>query len=239
LTSATKYVLDTFVPTQPTTPALNHGSHPIQDGAKPQAVPTRSAHLRNLVQAMIAFANTLVETLATPTRLAEHAVIARRFGTANIALITGRIARGLLMALALNRRLIRIARQLDKPTAARAAHHTPATRTQPRAPRHPVQRAPAIDSAADDAALLARLPTAEEIAERIRNRPIGRVIEDICRDLGILPSDLLWQQLELPIIINGGSLVRLFQQVSKRVICQRSCPMPAYPPQPRIATGPP
>jgi hypothetical protein len=229
---------------QPQRPALNHGPRPNQAGPEPQAAPSRSGHLRTLVQSLIAFASTLVETLSVHTHPTAHAAIALRFGTTNLTLITARIARALLMAMALNRRLARIARQLDNPVAQRPA--SPA-RTNPIRPR--AARAPALDQAADDAALLARLPTAEEIAAQIRHRPIGRVLEDICRDLGILPSDPLWRDLQLPIIANGGNLVRLFKRVTTRVIRHSLNP----PPEPRrllasfpnlilpplIATGPP
>jgi hypothetical protein len=223
--------------TQPPRPALNNGPDPSQDGPEPQPTPSRSAHLRSLVQALIAFASTLVDNLAAPAHPNADAAIARRFGTTNLALITARITRGLLMAMALNRRLARVAQQLDKPAAQNTSVRAIALSTKPAQPRAP--RPPAPQPDADDAALLARLPTAEEIAGQIRHRPIGRVIEDICRDLGILPSDPLWQQLQLPIIINGGNLVRLFKQVSKRVTCRDSYPMPAHAPKLQIATGPP
>jgi hypothetical protein len=203
-------------------------------------MPSRSAHLRGLVQALIAFASALVENLATPAHPKVHADIARRFGTTNLGLITARIARGLLMAMALNRRLARIAKKLDSPAAQKTSMGAVALRTRPAKPRAP--RPSATHPNADDAAPLARLPTAEEIAVQIRHRPIGRVIEDICRDLGILPSDPLWRDLQLPIIANGGNLVRLFKQVSKRVTSYAAMLFPPQePPTPRAltATGPP
>jgi hypothetical protein len=142
--------------------------------------------------------------------------------------------------MALNRRLARVAQQLDKPAAQAAARAAIALSTKPAQPRAP--RTPAPQPDADDAALLARLPTAEEIAAQIRHRPIGGVIEDICRDLGILPSDSIWQDLQLPIIANGGNLVRLFKQVSKRVTAYGASLFPPQePPAPSAltATGPP
>ena len=47
---------------------------------------------------------------------------------------------------------------------------------------------------------LARLPTPAEIAAEVRRRPIGAVLADICRDLGIMPSDPLWRELQRAII---------------------------------------
>jgi hypothetical protein len=211
------------MPPQPQRPALNNGPSPNQAGPEPQSTPTRSARLRTLLQTLIAFASTLVETLAT--NQTAHPTIAYRFGTTNLSLITARIARALLMAMALNRRLIRIARQLDTPTPRPSAKPS----SQPRAPKPPAPR-----PGADDEALLTRLPTAQEIAAQIRHRPIGRVLEDICRDLGILPSDPLWRDLQLPIIANGGNLVRLFKHVTTRVIRHSLNPTPLL-----AATGPP
>ena len=210
---------------QPQRPALNNGPSPNPAGSEPTPTPTRSTRLRTLLQTLITFASTLVETLATNP--AAHPTIAYRFGTTNLGLITARIARALLMAMALNRRLARIAKQLDAPqrptTIAR-------TRREPRAPKPPTPRPSEIT----DEALLTRLPTAQEIAAQIRHRPIGRVLEDICRDLGILPSDPLWRDLELPIIGHGGNLVRLFRHVTTRVLRHSVNPPPLL-----AATGPP
>ena len=69
---------------------------------------------------------------------------------------------------------------------------------------------------------LAHLPTADEIAAEVRRRPIGAVIADICRDLGILPGHKLWRELSLAIIDHGGSLVRLSEDIFKRLRLARA-----------------
>ena len=56
---------------------------------------------------------------------------------------------------------------------------------------------------------LARLPTPEQIAAQVRRRPIGAVIGDICRDLGILPSHPLWRDVERAMMEHGGACARL------------------------------
>ena len=91
---------------------------------------------------------------------------------------------------------------------------------------------------------LAPLPTPEQIAAEVRRRPVGAVIADICRDLGILPSHPLFGELSSAIIGYGGSLARLFTDVLDRVL-----PIPASarhltrraasPAPPAAATGPP
>jgi hypothetical protein len=95
---------------------------------------------------------------------------------------------------------------------------------------------------------LARLPTPEDIAAQVRRRPIGAVIADICRDLGIMPSNPLWRELPLAIIANGGNLATLVKDILKRVfpfpINPRATVHPAgpalYPPFAGTpGTGPP
>jgi hypothetical protein len=71
---------------------------------------------------------------------------------------------------------------------------------------------------------LAGLPTADQIAAEVRRRPIGAVIADICRDLGILPSHSLWRDVQKLIIEHGGSLVRLLSDLIDQ----------AFSPDPRL-----
>ena len=71
------------------------------------------------------------------------------------------------------------------------------------------------------------LPTPEQIAAEVRRRPIGAVIADICRDLGIMPSHPLWPELQHLIIRYGGNLANLVKD-----ILDRAFPYPA-------ANGPP
>ncbi len=60
------------------------------------------------------------------------------------------------------------------------------------------------------------LPTESEIAAWVRRRPIGTVIADICRDLGIMCDHPLWRQLHLAITMEGGSYTRLVTEIIKR-----------------------
>jgi hypothetical protein len=50
-----------------------------------------------------------------------------------------------------------------------------------------------------------------------RRRPVGAIIADICRDLGIVPSNPLWRELSRGIIENGGNLATLFKDTCKRL----------------------
>ena len=164
--------------------------------------------------------------LATKLRNNPHPL-----GASDIAEILARITRGLLRAEALEARLIRSA---ARPDAAPAP---------PRAPSH--RQSPAAQAAAPptDATnpLLACLPTPKQIAAEVRRRPIGAVIADICRDLGIMPNHPLWRELQLVIIRHGGSLARLVKDILNNAFARPASVWPAVPLQrpAASATGPP
>jgi hypothetical protein len=91
---------------------------------------------------------------------------------------------------------------------------------------------------------LARLPTEEQIAAEVRRRPVGAVIADICRDLGIMPTHPLWGDLSPVILRYGGNLPRLWREILALLRPRYSPDRPpawTAPPQrsPVPATGPP
>ena len=150
---------------------------------------------------------------------------ARRFGTADIAIMLLRIARGIRRAAALEALLLaRAARGRDLVVASIRLPSLPRDPSLgPSAPR-PI-RAP-----------LPLEPSDEEIAADVRRRPVGAVIMDICHDLGVLPGELGEMQRELTdaVIYYGGSLVRLVQADEVwRLWRERNAPLRAG------ATGPP
>jgi len=90
------------------------------------------------------------------------------------------------------------------------------------------------------------MPTAEQIAAEIRHRPVGAVIADICRDLGIMADHPLWRELHLAII--GGSLTGFVTDMFKRAhaTLRESADALSAPPAPApplslepACTGPP
>jgi hypothetical protein len=175
-------------------------------GAAPDPKPTRASGLRGLVRALIAYGR----HLATTFRDNPH-----KFSAGDIALILARITRGLLRAEALEARIIRNAARLDASPAA-----------PPRAPSH--RQAPPARAATapptDAAGPGISLPTPEQTAAEVRRRPIGAVIADICRDLGITANHPLWRELRIVIIRYGGSLANLVKD-----ICERAFQCPASP----------
>jgi len=212
----------------------------VTDAPTPAAASTRSSRLIGLVRGLIDYARELTAILQAPRVETQHFRITRAFGTLNIDLILARIARGLWLAVALEKRLVRGAAHLDappRPAATVAA--TPVTTATAAAPRTKPPRAPVRPAIEDDAALLARFPTAKEITAMARGRAIGVVITDICHDLGIDTSHPLWRGLHEAIYMNGGSLVRLVRNLLKRHLGTNFYPpdMVVFPPMPHRRTA--
>ena len=178
--------------------------------------PSRASGLLGLVRRLIDYGRQLATTL----RSNPHP-----FSASDIALILARITRGLLRAEALEARIIRDAARLDaEPAPPRAASH----RQSP--PARATDRRQACSGG------LTRMPTPEQIAAEVRRRPIGAVIADICRDLGIMPNHPLWRELRVLIIRYGGSLAKLVKDIFDRAF--QLPPPPGHPPGPRRPCDP-
>jgi hypothetical protein len=169
--------------------------------------------LLHIVRWIIVFGKDFAAALQQRAATADFRHIAHRYRTSDIKLILARITRGLMLAGALEAKLAeRVAHGRDEPNA-------PARPPAPRAPRDGAAsgcRAPRRTNIID--LPLDRLPTAEEIASELRRRPIGAIIADICRDIGIMPGDMdgeQWQELSQAMMFNGGNLVVLVYRESK------------------------
>jgi len=194
--------------------------------------PRRFGCLLDLVRRVIDYGRELAATLQRRGANTDLTDTVRAFGTADIGRILARITQGLQRAGILEQRLIRCPDPPTPPLRAPAA----------RAPRATAPTAPRPAAPADAPA---RLPTAEWIAVHARRQPLGVVLADICRDLGIMPSNPLWQELSSAIIRYGGNLARLFNDVLALARATRYLdlppalrPAPAAPPC-ISATGPP
>ena len=168
----------------------------------PTTEPTRVGRLLDLVRKLIDYGKELATALRHHSATIDLAAATRPFGTRDIALILARITCGLYRASALEARVVRNAARLDAAPRPRA---TPAVAKPAAAARPPA--APPSD------ARLAYLPTPEQIAAEVRRRPIGAVIADICRDLGITPSHPLWREVQMAMIRYGGSLANLVRDL--------------------------
>jgi len=151
-----------------------------------EATPGRFGSVLLVVRALIDFGRQMLATVRQGSNdggdRAAVAGIKLRFRTLDVASIVARITRALALAATLETRLEKL--------AARVPAEPESDDRQPR-----VRAA----KAADDG-----LPTAAAIAKRLRQRPIGVVLAEICRELGIMPSDPLWQEAFLPILTHGG-----------------------------------
>ena len=185
--------------------------------------PSRSGRLLSLVRQLIDFGKQLAATL----RSNPHP-----FGTGDIALILARITRGLLRAEALEARIIRTP-PVWTPSPRR--HALPVIDRRP--PGRRGRRSAPLPELC--------LPTPEQIAAEVRRRPIGAVIADICRDLGIGPDHPLWRELSDLIIYYGGNLANLVKDILSRARQRRASLWPPASPAPSLqspspaGTGPP
>ena len=194
--------------------------------------------LLSLVRKLIDYGKDLATTLRARGLTDRPAGASAHFGTRDIALILSRIAAALLRADALESRLLRSAARPDpKPRPPRAP-----SQCAPRAARQQAEPAEQPDP------LLARLPTPEQIAAEIRRRPVGAVLVDICRDLGIMADHPLWRELNLAIIVHGGGLGAFCRDMCQRARAtwHEAMNALAIPPEPSTllspepaSTGPP
>ena len=171
----------------------------------PPTRPSRSANLLGLVRKLIDYGRELAATIRRRA-LTDPTSVRCCFGTVDAAQILARISLGLHRANALEARLLRNAERLDAPPRGAASQPTPRT-----------PRPAAAPAAGETNARLTHLPTPEQIAAKIRRQPIGAVIADICRDLGILPSHPLWRELQVAIIKECGSLANLVKDILDQV----------------------
>jgi hypothetical protein len=236
-------------PAQGPTPITETDPHRFGAGT-----PGAIGRVLNVVRKLVDYGKQLATTVQQHAATPRFALFAKPFGTAELAVILARITNGLRRAAALEARLCqRVERGRDLTLAPVRAptQRTPGAARQvgpPDAKSDPqCARSRVAPRAAEDPRL-ARLPTEEEIAAEVRRRPVGAVIVDICRDLGIAPGQLdrtFWNELSLSIISYGGSLAGFFADLSRRLanfpsVDHTDTGWPAAPKRlPAPATGPP
>ncbi|MEJ0015558.1 MAG: hypothetical protein WDN25_03175 [Acetobacteraceae bacterium] len=189
--------------------------------------PSPTLRLVSLVRALIDYGRQLAAMLQQRTPATDLTPVKRNFGTVDIALILACITRGLHRAAALEARLdARLAR--EQAASSNPTPGTPAPGTVPRRQRRAAKPLDRIAGAADPR--LVSMPTPRDIAAEIRRRPIGAVIADICRDLGIMPSHALWRELSGAIIASGGNLATLVKDICDRATVWLIDPPASLPP---------
>lgn len=227
-----------FMSAPATTTAPPPHSDPRQDRRQPPATP-RVDSLLGLLRLLITFGRTLSVALQPPPT--ADGTPAADIGLAQRLL---RLARGLMRAAALETLLRRRAEQgrdLVRVRVRKPRHH----RTRPPEPK----RANHLrDLTRDVDPPVLRLPTAQEIANELRRRPIGAILADICADIGISRDDLdraQWDRLRRMIDDHGGSFSNYHRRMVHRwarafgvALMQPPAALPAPPPPP-IRPAPP
>jgi len=179
---------------------------PPQPGPTAEAKPSRFAPILSLVRKLVDYGKQLAASLQQPTPTTDLDEVARTFGSYDFRQIIASVLRGLHRAAELEARLEHLdARPQPEPR--------PAALRAPRAPRAAASPAPRAPTAP---AIPSYLLTPEQIAEQVRTRPIGAVLADICRDLGILPCHPLWRELSMAIMRFNGNLMRLYKDIDRR-----------------------
>jgi hypothetical protein len=201
--------------------------------------PSRVSRLLSLVRRLIDYGRLFASALQADPRQSDDS---------DIAAIVARITRGLLRAEALQARIVRNATHLDTGRKPRPVAHSRPSRTGPPETSDPRAGEDRPGQADQPAPVPPGLPTPEQIADLIQRQPIGAVIADICRDLGIRPNHPLWPELCQIIAKHGGSLTRLIIDILHDMRFWRPALSwliaPAWPAPPRqspalACTGPP
>ena len=192
---------------------MNAAPATTPDATEPAQRDPARWHLLGLVRQLLDYGRDLVATLQAGDAPNPPLDVARRFGGATLALIITRITRGLMIAAALERRLLH-----PRP---RTPGQAPQPSGKPRASRTP--RTLRSDEESEE--LLGALPSAREIAARIRGRRAGAVIIEICRDLGIDGLHPLWRQVCAAITIHRGNMMTMLRIIAQRREATRHLPL--------------
>jgi hypothetical protein len=203
--------------------------------AADQAPSSPSGRLLALVRALFDYGIHLAVTLRVRAIATDTTDLTRRFGTISLPLILARITLALHRARLLEEKILRTVSRLDAVPHAKSAPplRAPRASSSQAEPRVPALAQP---QPTDTEALLASLPTVDQLAARIRSQPIGSVLADICRDLGITRGHPLWSELHAAITMYGGNPVRLFMDwlnraypiahIMARLKAERAVPRP-------------
>ena len=184
----------------PHAPSTAEPAHrPERDGA---GVPEGIARLLQVLHWIVGYGRTFAETLHQRSAQ-EFRAFAERFRRSDFNEILARIRRGLMLAAALEEKLLKRAMAGRDVAPVEIRYFTPrsACASDGAGKRTRVRHTNIVDMPPD------RLPTAEQIAAELRRRPLGAVLVDICRDLGIQPGDLTkeqWDELHDLILRYGG-----------------------------------
>jgi hypothetical protein len=197
-----------------------------------KTVPANIAQVLHILRVLLGYGRHLAASIEQRSTTRGFSFIARCFGTAKVAVILAHLCRGIMRAVVLERLLLaRAARGRDlvvaplRVRAQRKAQPVPQDEDGT-APPAPVQleapiAAPLLtpDADPDEPLDLAHLPTLQQLEAEIRRRPIGRVIADICHDLGVSPglcTGTFWHQLFDALMSYRGNMGSYYGEMQRR-----------------------
>lgn len=195
--------------------------HPDQ----PAGEPTRSAFLLTLLRTLVAFGVNMRQALCNLPSTDTAVMVKQRFGLDNTQTILNHIAYALRLAANLEQRIIRSAKNLDRPRP------DPAESSATDEPPEPASDPEA--SATPD-----RQPTTRGTAARPRPKSIGAIIAEISRTLGIIASDKYWLDIVKAVCSHRGSWMRLLREARDRARRTGFIPPDRYAWRPPATTGP-
>ena len=213
-----------------------------------RTVPRRRGRLLLLLRELIDHGERQLAIVRERPPLDQLYGIAKDFGTHDIDVIMARIVRGLRIATELEDRIVdcraslrrmRMPKRASNPAPApeTAAMSTPESRRARMMSDKPVPSS--VNNAPEDIdALLTHWPTSEEIAARVHGRPIGSVLADICRDIGIGYNKPLWWELLDAIDRHGGKYAHFTQALPRRRPNQDFFPDDRWPLPPSVPDWP-
>jgi hypothetical protein len=192
----------------------------------PVPPPERIGALLHVVRVLLAYGRHLADTVTLRATAPSFPAIAACFGTIDLPIILARLHRGILRAAALERVLLaRAARGRDiafarariRPDASYPAPADPTRKAanplEPKPAPQPVRRFRATDPTDFHS------PSLEELERRLRRRPLGRTLVDICLDLAVVPgfwTGTFWNELFDIMQWYGGSVASLMRERNRR-----------------------
>ena len=154
-----------------------------------ETLPEGIAAVLGLLHILLAYGNHLLATLERRATQRSFATIAQCFGTARLPVILARLTRGIRRAMALQRVLLARAACGNDLVPEPPAPYRP-SRERSSAAAEGCQRQtsdPAVRPDPKEHTDLDTIPTIAQLEAEIRDQSVGRVIADICRDLGVSP----------------------------------------------------
>jgi hypothetical protein len=215
-----------------TTPCPADAPRPDQ-GQPGTTVPAGIAAFLHTLRILLNYGRHLAATVRDRAAAPSFTSIAVCFGTSRLPTILAHLQRGILLAMALERVLLaRAARGRDIAVVvprARSATQQPALAADP-----PVLAPDAVAEVSAPAAQMAaprlprtagwddpscHMPSLEQLEARVRRRPLGQTIIEICLDLAVVPgrcTGAFWNELFDLVRCYGGNLPTLMQERLRR-----------------------